>query len=312
MKTDHLIDHFCNQIPILPGEYLPAYLSRLLKMTVGIAPKRLMSFNGSAQLGRLHLLFPRVAACYAYRDKERDRSGALLQEHLGSRYWRGFLEESTYRQHISIVSVKTKSKRSIFNAEEVLDSLKPMKFCVHCRNSDIEVYGVPIWHAAHQVTSVFTCDIHNSPLLHFRIDARKTLIDYPIITNEVVNSASIVEVEPLHLWLDIESKKLLSIRTVDNRERLKDIKSDLTKAISDRWTPTGMKIDIRMSNEWRNYVAEALTKLEPKNKSFSLFSSNSNMSLNKQLKHESAARHPLIFLLAVKFLEDYAGVKFRD
>lgn len=305
--SEHIIDHYANQIPILPGEYLPAYLARLRKMTCGIEPRRLMSFSGSTQMGKLHQLFPRVASCFAYRPSERERSGALLQEHLGSRYWRGFLDEKAYKEHVQQVNLKVKSKRSIFEGEELLDSLKPMKFCEHCRDDDIERYGTPMWHAAHQVTSLYVCEKHRVPLHQFSMEADKTLLDYPVITNSVAANSASVQADPLRTWLDVASKQLLKIRTVHNRERIKDIKSDMARAFRAKETPYTIRINIEYRNAWRSYAADSLNALCPNEQCFKFFLARPSLGLTQQLKQNAPVRHPLIFLLAMKFAEDMVG-----
>lgn len=307
--SEHIIDHYANQIPILPGEYLPAYLARLRKMTWGIEPRRLMSFSGSTQMGKLHQLFPRVASCFAYRPSERERSGALLQEHLGARYWRGFVNEQAYKEHVQQVNAKVKSKRSIFEGEELLDSLKPMKFCECCRHADIESYGVSMWRAAHQLTSVYVCEEHSVPLRQFFIENDKTLLDYPVITKSVVANATWIQADPLRTWLDGASKQLLKIRTIHNRERVKDIKSDMARALRAIETPTSLRIDIEYRNAWRSYSADSLATLCPKDQCYKPFLSKPSLGLTQQLKQNAPVRHPLIFLLAMKFVEDMAGVK---
>ncbi|MFT4940977.1 MAG: hypothetical protein ACI88A_004038 [Paraglaciecola sp.] len=303
VMNTHIIDHYAAQIPILPGEYLPAYLARLRKMVNGVEPKRLMSFSGSAQLGKLHQLFPRVASCFAYRESAREYSGALLKEHLGSRFWRGFVDEQAYREHIKCVKIRVKSKRSVFEGEEVLDALKPMKFCADCRVADIEKYGAPIWHATHQITSMYSCAVHNKPLLKLHLEAAKTLLDYPVITNEVMSNASVIKTDELRNWLNIQSSQLLKISSEDNRNRLKDVKSSMASAMGARETTRSMHIDITYRLEWRKYLSDALTRLCPSAQNYAFFSGKASLGLAQQLKQTAPVRHPLVFLLAMKFAE---------
>lgn len=307
--NSHTIDHYATQIPILPGEYLPAYLARLNKMTVGVDPKKLMSFSGSSQLGKLHQLFPRVASNFAYREGARDRSGALLKEHLGARYWRGFVEESTYREHVAHVKTRVKSKRSVFEGEEVLDTLKPMKFCTDCRIENIEKYGVPIWHATHQITSMYFCERHSKPLRSVQLIAGETLLDYPLVTNDLVALSGVKGTNELNDWLNRETIRLLSISSEDNRERLKDLKSSMANGFGASQTFGGLYLNITYRLEWRKYLAQALTKLCPLAKNYTYFSDKSNLGLAQQLKHTAPVRHPLVFLLAMKFAEDVTEFK---
>ncbi|MDO7084765.1 hypothetical protein WNY51_00225 [Pseudocolwellia sp. AS88] len=305
----HIIDHYAAQIPILPGEYLPAYLSRLRKMTSGVDPRRLMSFSGSAQLGKLHQLFPRVASCFAYRESAREYSGVLLKEHLGSRFWRGFVGEQAYREHIKCVKSRVKSKRSVFEGEEILDGLKPMKFCADCRVADIEKYGVPIWHATHQITSIYLCAVHSKPLLSFQLKLGETLLDYPVINDEVLSLGIEIKSDELRNWLNNQSRQLLSISSEDNRNRLKDVKSSMASAMGARVTTRNMHLDITYRLEWRKYLSDALTRLCPSAQNYALFSDKASLGLPQQLKLTVPVRHPLVFLLAMKFAEDATEFK---
>jgi len=307
--SEHIIDHYSSQIPILPGEFLPAYIARLVKMTAGVDSKKLMSFSGSAQLGKLHQLFPRVASNFAYRKSVRDHSGALLKEHMGARYWRGFVAEQDYRAHVEQVRTRIKSKRSIFEGEEVLDALKPMKFCPDCRHDDIETLGAPIWRANHQITSVYFCEKHGKPLRNFHLKLGKTLLDYPVITDEVMYNSEAISPNGLREWLDRESRELLDIPSIHNRERVSDLKSSMASALGAREAARGMGIDISYRNEWRKYLSEALTNLCPKENCYGFFSGKANFGLIQQLKQNAPVRHPLVFLLAMKFTEELSGFK---
>ncbi|GAC20290.1 hypothetical protein GARC_3332 [Paraglaciecola arctica BSs20135] len=309
VMNTHIIDHYAAQIPILPGEYLPAYLARLRKLTNGVDPKRLMSFSGSVQLGKLHQLFPRVASCFAYRESAREYSGALLKEHLGARFWRGFTDEQAYREHIKCVKIRVKSKRSVFEGEEILDGLKPMKFCADCRVADIEKYGAPIWHATHQITSMYSCAVHGKPLLSFHLKAGETLLDYPLINDEVLSLGSVIKSDELRNWLNNQSSQLLKISSEDNRNRLRDVKSSMASAMGARETTRSMHVDITYRLEWRKYLSSALTRLCPSAQSYAFFSGKASLGLAQQLKQAAPVRHPLVFLLAMKFAEDATEFK---
>lgn len=306
---EHIIDHYSAQIPILPGEFLPAYIARLLKITIGVDPKRLMSFNGSSQLGRLHQLFPRVASNFAYRESTREYSGLLLKDHIGARYWRGFVAECVFHEHIEHIRTRVKSKRSVFEGEEVLNALKPMKFCNDCRVADTELLGIPFWHSTHQLTSIYFCKKHKKPLNSFHIKGNLTLLDYPIITDEVVHKSEPVSRDRLREWLDIESHKLLDVPSSLNRERVSDIKSSMASALGAKETATSMRINISHRNDWRDYLSDALTNLCPNESCYGFFSNKANFGLVQQLKQSCPVRHPLVFLLAMKFAEEASGFK---
>lgn len=307
--NEHIIDHYTNQIPILPGEFLPAYIARLNKMVIGVDTKRLMSFSGSTQMGKLHQMFPRVASCYAYRPKQRANGGALLHEHLGARYWRGFVNEESFRHHVTETNEKIKSKRSIFEGEELLDSLKPMKFCEQCHRSDKHRYGVSIWRASHQITSMYLCEEHNTALQQFHIPCGKSLLDYPVVTKNVCANAELIVIDPLRCWLDGESKQRLAIRTIHNRQRLKDLRSDMAKALGAKHSANTMGIDIAYRNEWRKFSAGALSTLCTREKNYQPFANRMNLGIVQQVKQDAPVRHPLMFILAMKFVEDTTGVK---
>ncbi len=309
IMAEHIVDIYANQIPILPGEYLPGYISRLSHMMPGTDKNALMSFSGSTQLGRLHQVFPRVVSCFAYRETEIGRSGALLKEHMGSRLWRGFMDETRFKSHIKHVETRTKSKKSIFIGEELISSLKPMKFCNSCAQLDRITFGVAYWHATHQLTSVFNCHEHNEPLQTFHLSHLETLLDYPAIAEQVVANSTKPDSTPLKKWIQRTSEQFMAQPTVDNRLWVKDLQNSMFQASKAKTSGGQTKVNRELGSEWKRFLRSSLNELCPQNNSYFAVSEKNQFGFTQQIQEGVEVANPYIFLLALKFTEDSTGFK---
>ncbi len=303
---EHIIDNYSSQIPLLPGEYLPAYISRLRYMVQGADLKMLMSFSGSTQVVGRHQLFPRIASSFAYRESMRGNSGALLKEHQGARYWRGFVCEERYKEHVNHVRYRTKSKRSMFSGEESLFLLKPMKYCTECRKRDIERFGVPIVHAKFQVPSIYYCDDHKLPLSYA---GTENAVSYPSLVESDNLMSQDVQSRELFLWLHNVSNQLLETPSASNREWIADLKAALATSFRAKESNGRLSIERYYVHAWRKFLSAALTTLCTEKRCYLEFSEGSAYGLVNQIKQQSTVSHPLFFLLAMKFAEERTAFK---
>tara|TARA_R110001606_G_scaffold159161_1_gene303072 strand:- start:1018 stop:1944 length:927 start_codon:yes stop_codon:yes gene_type:complete len=294
------------QLPILPGEYLPGYLARLRQTLFFVDNADFFRITKGVKLGKLDKLFPKVALRFAYLNLKQGQRGKLLHHHLGARYWRGYIDESKLDEHIHNETINNKSTRSVFRGEELMGDLLKPRFCSACVESDKQLYGVALWKANHQLPSVYVCSEHRTPLKWFEIDRLSTLLDYP--TPQYIPNKAIHIPELLPSLEDITDKSIffLNQKTEENREIIKDIRSDMVIGLDASTNGRRVSVKLDVVKEWRRYLGKRLDEIDPIQQGRSSVKVLQKFHPNEIL-NESSLTHPMLFLLLLQFTELYTG-----
>lgn len=296
------------QLPILPGEYLPGYITRLRHAFFYVDEREFLKLTDGVQLGKLDKLLPKSILRLVYLNLKKGQRGKILHNHVSSRYWRGFLEESVLDKHVTKELASKKSRRGLFKGEELLSDLRKPKFCRSCVISDSDKYGCALWRSTHQIPSVFVCPEHEEPLIWCEIDPLSTLINYPspqLIPNEIQNPFLIsVENEDLSL----KSLYLLGQKTERNRKDILELKNEVKKELGARTVSSGVAFRLDVVKEWNTYLDSRLNDFESSHTKQSSLVSLKRFHPN-EIATEKSLTHPLMFLLLLQFTEKFSGTR---
>ncbi|WP_417437196.1 TniQ family protein [Idiomarina abyssalis] len=296
------------QLPILPGEYLPGYLARLRHALFFFDNSEFFSITDGVQLGKLDKLFPKAALRFVYLNLTQGQRGKVLHQHLGARYWRGFINENYLDAHVEKELLSKKSRRGIFKGEELLGDLSKPKFCSSCLASDQELYGVALWRATHQLPTVFVCPDHAEPLKCFAIERRSTLLDYPSPQTVPIESIYSLRMSPEHNEITTKSLYLLGQKTEQNRQALQDIRIEVRAGL--QATSVGGRVSIKRdaAREWQQFIEKCLNSFEPIQQSSSSLINLRRFHPNEIIS-DGSLTHPMMFLLLLQFAESYSGTR---
>lgn len=294
------------QLPILPGEYLPGYLARLRHTLFFVDNADFFRITKGVKLGKLDKLFPKVALRFAYLNLKQGQRGKLLHHHLGARYWRGYIDESQLDAHIHNEKINNKSTRSVFRGEELMGDLLKPRFCSACVESDKQFFGVALWKANHQLPSVYVCSEHRIPLKWFEMGRLSTLLDYPTPQNLPHNAIHTPDLLPSLEDITDKSIFFLNQKTEQNRKIIKDIRSDVATGLCASSNGGRVSIKLDVVREWKSYLNERLSQLDPIQMASSSIQSLQKFHPNEILKQNSLT-HPMMFLLLLQFTENYTG-----
>lgn len=97
------------------------------------------------------------------------------------------------------------------------DLNKYFRFCPQCFREDIEIYGEPYWHRIHQVTGVFVCPKHKTPIYNSQVLIREgnrqrfitPSIDNCIVEKEIYYPNEYTE---KMIWMAEDAQRLLNSR----------------------------------------------------------------------------------------------------
>lgn len=294
------------QLPILPGEYLPGYLSRLRHMLFYVDSRDFFSVTNGVQLGKLDKLLPKAALRFVYLNMAQGKRGKTLHQHLAARYWRGFVSETFLNSHVEKELLSTKSRRSIFKGEELLGDLSKPKFCSSCMNSDIERFGVALWRAEHQLPSVFVCPEHNEPLKFFAINPLMTMLDFPSPQDVPSENAVNLNVTPVHKEVTAKSLYLLNHKTEVNRILLRELRDELRILLKANVVAGRPMVNRGIVQEWLRFLNLAISSVESIQQRSSNLQNLSRFHPNEIISDESLI-HPIMFILLLQFAEMYSG-----
>jgi hypothetical protein len=196
-----------NSVKIKDGEYLPAYMSRLIDFASFISSRDFYKIFG--------LTVPRVGEGYlplwaikiAESEMLEKPFWETIDEHLGGRYWRPFVPENELAKHIRIQGKSNGTGRVIFRGEKQLSRFSPLKYCARCRDEETMKYGFPIWKSRNQFATVFTCDVHGD-ILHQKYSVTSAAPDGGTIKAFEQAEGTQPEISNLHRWFEFESDTL--------------------------------------------------------------------------------------------------------
>lgn len=290
------------QFPIFPGEYLPAYIARLFNVLQVQKSDRFFAFNSSISIGKTNTLVPKVALNFAYEHDELTGGGALIASHLNARFWRGFLTEEYFKSALQVMKSSPKSTKRIFQGEETLAPLKTLKWCPDCQKEDLEVYGVGIWYAAHQLPTSKQCAKHQTQLYQFIHSEEAPLIKHPVILQDVMAASTPVLASELEIDLCNWSNTLLSTPSNENRQWIEDIKHDLNDVL---------KINKRrntLNHEWFKYLNLIRWGQNDTNSIFRSTVNQRAITPNKLLRGNTNV-HPLYVLILMSFAQEHTNFR---
>ena len=296
------------QLPILPGEYLPGYISRLRRAFFYVDEREFLKLTDGVKLGKLDKLLPKSILRLVYLNLKKGQRGKVLHNHVSSRYWRGFLEESVLDEHVTKELVSKKSRRALFKGEELLGDLRKPKFCPTCVTKDSERFGIALWRSNHQIPSVFVCPEHKAPLTWCEIGPCSTLIDYPspqFVPNQIQRQCLMTGE---NADLTLKSVYLLGQKSEINRSAISELKNEVKAGLGAKTVSSKVTFKLDVVKEWKAYVDSRLADFVP-----NLNKHSSLLSLKRFHPNEIAAdkslTHPIMFLLLLQFTENCSGAR---
>ena len=153
-------------------------------------------------------------------------------------------------------------------------------------------------------TTIYTCSKHSSVLEHAVWDHKKTLIDNPIISSNNACKLPRVVIAPLHAWLDKQSKYLLTQPLPSTRAWVASVRETLYELFEAKYTSRGVMFSSRLINQWGLFLRESFNKLEPTKR---YGAELKKFKIQNVLSPKAKQTHPMIFLLLIKFAEEYTG-----
>lgn len=287
-----------NAIDIKDGEYLPAYIARLLSFCSFLNPQELYrSFD---------LAVPRTSEGYLPLWAVKvSKSGALektfdevVNEHLCGKFWRPFIDEVAYQIFVSIQTQSKGATRTLFAEEKPLAKYSPLKYCARCRDEEIERIGFPIWKSRNQVATVFTCSIHDD-VLHHKIQGIQPVPDGK--SAEAFEQAGGVQpkLTTFHRWLQFETDLIEWRGNVASLELLELYRSVFLE--SSFYKAKGTENDKRLRLQWKEALERYLHVLFPFNRRELWYRIQSENVGIKAMMDTKKRVHPLLLLLFKAF-----------
>ena len=299
-----------NQFPPFPSEYLPGYIARLFNLLASNNTKQFFSFNSSGTIGKTDVLVPKVALNFAYLDGALNGGGAFLASHQNARFWRGFINEDHFKRSLGTIKASRKSTKRLFDGEEGMASLKPLKWCEECHVEDEDALGVGIWRSIHQVPTVQRCPIHQCYLKQINLKSPETLLDYPVINGSVIERS--IDVYKGHTLeqLDSWSGTIMSRPSEDTRDWLEGVKSDMSQALHLDLSKASSR-NPRLNRDWRDYLAGNDWLNLPDIKTEQVLRTFNRFTPASLLSGKTSNTHPVIFMLLMNFAKEYSNFRVQ-
>ena len=298
-----------NQFPPFPSEYLPGYIARLFHLLASNNMKQFFSFNLSGTIGKTDVLVPKVALNFAYVGESLNGGGAFLASHQNARFWRGFIKEDYFKKSLSTIKANNKCTKRLFDGEEVLASLKPLKWCEECHVQDEDAFGVGIWHSIHQVPTAQRCPIHQCYLKQINLQSPETLLDYPVINESVIKRSSDVYRGEILQQLDIWSGTIMSRPSEETRDWLNDVRADMKYALHLGVGKSTKKQ--QLYKNWRAFLKSNDWLNQADLQAMQMLTTSNHFTPASLLSGTATTTHPIIFMLLMSFAKEYSSFRVQ-
>jgi len=232
----------------------------------------------------------------------------VLTNHYSANYWQGFIKPSELNLYNTAIINGHKVSKNLFEGEQLLKVFKPLKFCRMCAQDDRELTGLSYWHSDHQIPTIYICRKHSIALEHAVWEHKKTLIDYPVISPNSACRIPKIVITPLHVWLESQSRHLLTQPLPITRAWVASIRTSLYEMLEVRHTIRSVMFSRELINQWVLFLKEAFKKLEPTQRYGAGFELSAAFTVQRILFPKNKYTHPMMFLLLIKFTEEYLGV----
>ena len=300
-----------NFFPIQPNEYFPAYIMRLRYLGKHLSLPNEMLISDIKASTIPDNIYPRsIIPCIkilvptSIENNNGPINRAVLIDHFSANYWQGFIKPGELNLYNTAIINGHKASNNLFEGEQLLKVFKPLKFCRMCAEDDRKSIGLSYWYSEHQIPTIYTCSKHSSALEHAVWEHKKTLIDNPIISSNNACKLPRVVITPLHVWLDKQSKYLLTQPLPNTRAWVASVRETLYELFEAKYTSRGVVLPSRLINQWGLFLRESFNKLEP-TKRYS--AELKKFKIQHILFPKAKQTHPMIFLLLIKFAEEYTG-----
>lgn len=299
-----------NQFPPFPNEYLPGYLARLFHLLASNNLQQFFSFNSSGTIGKTNVLVPKVALNFAYLGETLNGGGAFLASHQNARFWRGFMNEDYFKYSLSTMKASRKSTKRLFDGEEGLASLKPLKWCEECRVKDDAVFGAGIWHSVHQVPTIQRCPIHQCHLKQINLQGYESLLDYPVVNQSVIEKSKYVDKGTTLKQLDTWSSNIMSRPSEDTRDWLEGVKTDMSHALRIKSRKASYR-QPQLNRDWREYLKGNDWLNQSGVKPMHTLTTSNRFTPASLLSGKATNTHPVVFMLLMNFAKDYSNFRVQ-
>ncbi|RUP81355.1 hypothetical protein C7Y69_09425 [Alteromonas sp. KS69] len=294
-----------SSINIKEGEYLPAYVSRLLSYSSFLKPQE---FYGSFSLG-----VPRTSEGYLplWALKFAD-SGVLgkphletLDEHLCGSFWRPFASKDVLDSFVSKQYERRGTGRVLFKGEKALTKYAPLKYCERCRDEEIEQLGFPVWKSRNQLPTVFTCEKHKD-VLHQKLSNSAAVPDGKSDAAFEQTGGEQLEISMFHRWLEFESDMIMRTECRDGNGMLKVYRDVFLE--SSFFQGANSTAGKRLNSQWLDALRRYLFKLFPYQRD-ELWHQLKSVNIGiRAMMDVSTPVHPLLLLLFKTFyMFEYKG-----
>jgi len=271
--------------------------------------KKFFSFNSSRTIGKTDVLVPKIALNFAYLDGALNGGGAFLASHQNARFWRGFINEDYFKKSLSTIKASNKSTKRLFYGEEVLASLKPLKWCEECCKQDEDTLGIGIWHSIHQVQTAQRCPMHQCYLKQINLQRSETLLDYPVINESVIKRSSDVYRGKILQQLDIWSGTIMSRPSEETRDWLNDVRADMKYALHLGGGKSTKKH--QLYKDWRAFLKSNAWLNQADLQAMQMLTTSNHFTPASLLSGSATATHPILFMLLMSFAKEYSSFRVQ-
>lgn len=287
-----------NAIDIKEGEYLPAYISRLLSYGTFIKPREFFSLFESGIPHTSEGYLPSWASKLANSGKLDISMDDLIDNHLGGKFWRSFVNNEDYQSFVNKQLYGEGTNRVLFPEEKPLTKYAPLKYCQRCRDEEIKQFGFPIWKSRNQLTTVFTCSIHGD-VLHQKFQRSPPIPDGKSADAFLQVDGYQPKLTTFHRWLEFETNMVMSGGRQASHELLSTYRSVFLE--SSFYKKKGTENDCRLRIQWSQALECYLRVLFPLNRDELWYRiKTGNASVTAIIDCEKRV-HPLFLLLFKTF-----------
>jgi hypothetical protein len=287
-----------NSINIKAGEYLPAYVSRLLSYGSFLKPQ---DFYHSFSLG-----VPRTSEGYLpLWALKLSQSGVLgvpfndiIDNHLCGNFWRPFIDDDAYQQFIVKQLKRKGTTRLLFSEEKPLVKFSPLKYCQRCRDEELERFGFPIWKSRNQLATVFTCSTHGD-VLHQKFQRIQPVPDGKSESAFVQEEGVQPEITMFHRWLEFETELIMATNNSVSNGLLEMCRNVFLE--SSFYKVKNTETDKRLSAQWIEVLRRYLYILFPFHREELWYRIQSENVGIKAMMDNGKQVHPLLLLLFKSF-----------
>lgn len=296
--ADNLIRRILDMYPLRAGEYLPAYVARLLAFADFVSAQELFNYFGSAIPKTSDGFLPRWALLMANSSLLNKDCNAIIDEHLAGSFWRPFIGKDGFERHTRHQLDGKGTMRVLFAGEKPLTKFAPLKYCARCRDEEKSRLGFCIWQSHHQLATVFTCQKHGDVLHH------KQSKDFPVPDGKSVEAFDQEggvqpAISTFHRWLEFESNLIVSSECRDGNGMLATYRSVFLESSFFKGTtsPAGKRLAVQWSDALKRY----LSLLFPHQRDEIWCQLQSEKVSVKSIMDISKPVHPLLLLLFKTF-----------